>query len=47
MQQREYFKCASNVWKGQVKAYEILGTWVAWKIGTGNRLLLGEDPWVD
>jgi hypothetical protein len=45
-QERKYFKGASNIWKGLVKAYDILGHWVAWKIRRGMKLIVGKDPWI-
>jgi hypothetical protein len=45
-QERKYFKGASNIWKGLVKAYDILGHWVVWKIGRGTKLIVGKDPWI-
>jgi hypothetical protein len=35
----------SNVWKCVVRSFLVLGRWVAYKIGKGNRLII-EDPWV-
>jgi hypothetical protein len=43
-QERKYFKGASYIWKGLVKADDILGHWVAWKIGGGVKLIFGKDP---
>ena len=40
------YRGASNLWKGLVKAFPILERWVPWKIGKGNRVRLGEDPWI-
>jgi hypothetical protein len=34
------------VWKGLVKVFNILDNWVASKIGHGNKLKIGEDPWI-
>jgi hypothetical protein len=29
-----------------VKNFHILGNWVVWKVGKGNKLLVGEDHWI-
>ena len=36
----------SNVWKGLVKAYDILGSQVSQKIGKGTKVKIVVDPWI-
>lgn len=36
----------SNVWKGLVCAFPVLGKWVAWHIGKRDHIQLGEDLWI-
>jgi hypothetical protein len=35
-----------NLWKGLVKAYGVVGSWVAWNIGKGTLVKIGEDSWI-
>jgi hypothetical protein len=30
-----------------LKALSTLGRWVVWSIGRGDRVKIGEDPWID
>ena len=39
-------KGTSNVWKGLTKAYDILRSWVACKIGKGIKMKISEDSWI-
>jgi hypothetical protein len=41
-QRKKSFKGASNVWKGLIKSYDLLGNWVALKIRRGNKLIIGK-----
>lgn len=36
----------SIVWKALVEAFTLVGSWIAWKIGNGRSVSLGEDPWL-
>jgi hypothetical protein len=29
-----------------LKAAPLVGKWTAWAVGKGNKLRLGEDPWI-
>lgn len=44
--ERKSIKGDSNVWKGLLKDFDILGNWVTWKIGNGFKVKIGEDPWI-
>ena len=33
-------------WKEFVEAFPLVGNWVAWKVGDGGRIRIGQDPWV-
>jgi hypothetical protein len=34
------------VWKVVILAFPLVGRWLIWKVGRGNKVRLGEDPWV-
>ena len=36
----------SNVLRCLASSFEVVGKWVAWKVGQGDRLRIGEDPWI-
>eukprot|EP01018_Ginkgo_biloba_P034237 Gb_24170 [translate_table: standard] len=36
---------ASIIWKVVVLAFPLVGTWLVWTVGRGNRVRLEEDPW--
>jgi hypothetical protein len=44
--ERKSFRGAFMVWKGLVKAFPIVGKWVAQNIGRGDKLRRGEHPWI-
>jgi len=35
----------SIIWKALVQAFEVIGKGLAWKIGNGQKFILGRDPW--
>lgn len=37
-------KGTSIVWKSLVRAFPWIGQQIAWKIGKGNKVQIGEDP---
>ena len=36
----------SNIWRGMLHYFPILGKWIAWKVGNGLSLRVREDPWI-
>lgn len=34
------------IWKDVVLAFSLIGNWSVWKVGLGNKVTVGEDPWV-
>jgi hypothetical protein len=36
----------SIVWKALVEAFPLVGNWTVWRIGNGEKVRLGEDPWL-
>jgi hypothetical protein len=36
----------SIVWKALVQDFPLVGKWNAWHIGNGEKVRLGEDPWL-
>jgi hypothetical protein len=36
----------SIVWKGLVQAFPLVGNLIVWHIGNGEKVRLGEDPWL-
>ena len=36
----------SIIWKAMVQAYDLIGTGLVWRVGSGSRVQLGLDPWV-
>jgi len=34
----------SIIWKAIVLVFPLIGRWLVWKAGKGNRVRLGEDP---
>lgn len=45
-QWQKKFKGASNVRKRLMKAYDLLGNWISWKVRWSNKLIIGKDPWI-
>ena len=41
---RKSFEGGSVIWKALVKYFHILETSLAWKVGSGRKLRVGEDP---
>ena len=39
------FKNGSIGWKTMILAYALVENWIAWKIGDGRQVRVGEDPW--
>ena len=39
-------KGGSLCWKAFVEAFPLVGNWVAWQVGDGRRIRIGQDPWV-
>jgi hypothetical protein len=37
---------ASIIWKVVVMAFPLIGNWLVWKIGRGNKVQIGLDPWI-
>jgi len=35
-----------TVWKCLINAFSILIKWVAWKVGNGERVRVGDGPWI-
>jgi hypothetical protein len=44
---RKYGINGSIGWKAMMESYPMLGEWVFWKIGSGKKVRIGEDPWVN
>jgi len=42
----KYVLSSSIVWKEIVDCFPMIGKWLAWKIGCGRNIQIGEDPWV-
>jgi len=36
----------SIIWKAVIKSFHVLDSHLAWDVGNGGRLRIGEDPWV-
>lgn len=36
----------SNSWKALCFAFSVVGSLLAWNIGNGSRVAIGEDPWI-
>jgi len=43
---RKSFQNASVIWKAVILSFPLIGKWLVWKVGAGNRVRLGNDPWV-
>jgi hypothetical protein len=41
---KKYF-VASIIWKALVSSFDVIGDGLAWKVGKGNKVRLGRDPW--
>ena len=39
-------KNGSIGWKALILEFSLFGSWIAWRIGNGTRVKVGEDPWV-
>lgn len=42
-------KLTSNVsihWKALVQCFPLVGRWLVWKVGNGEQVRIGVDPWV-
>ena len=39
------FKNGLVGWKALVLAFPLIGNWLAWEIGNGRSVRIGEDPW--
>jgi hypothetical protein len=37
---------ASIIWKAIVSAFPLIGNWLVWKIGKGDKVQIGLDPWI-
>jgi len=44
--ERKCVKGGSIVWKALVSAFPLLRKWIAWKVGTGKKVRIGDDPWL-
>ena len=40
------YKNGSIGWKDMVLDYPLIKQWIGWKIGDGNCVRVGEDPWM-
>ena len=38
-------KNGSTGWNALVQAFPLISHWMAWRIGSGTRVKVGEDPW--
>lgn len=38
---------ASIIWKAMIKAFDLVGSGLAWNVGDGRRVRLSMDPWVE
>ena len=36
----------SSIWRATVNAYDIIGSNLKWKVGSGAKIRVGIDPWV-
>ena len=43
---RKSFAGGPVIWKALVKSFHILETSLAWDVGSGRKLRVGEDPWM-
>lgn len=34
------------IWKASMKGFPLVGKWMAWKVGKGDRVEIDEDPWI-
>jgi hypothetical protein len=39
------FPLASIIWKALVSSFDVIGDSLAWRIGKGNQVWIGRDPW--
>jgi len=37
---------ASIIWKFVIKSFSLIGDWLVWRVGRGDNIRIGEDPWV-
>lgn len=45
-QRNKPFPNASTMWKALVLTLPLLGKWKVWKLGNGQNIKLGVDPWI-
>ena len=36
---------ASIFWKAVIKSFDVIGGGLAWSVGNGRKIRIGEDPW--
>jgi hypothetical protein len=34
------------IWKATIEAFPIIGKWIIWKVGKGDKVLNHLDPWI-
>jgi hypothetical protein len=43
---KQLFHNASNIWKAVNSAFQLVGNWLIWKVGKGEKVQIGLDPWI-
>ena len=38
-------KGVSNIWHALVKSFFVIGDWCTWKVGNGEKIWIGANPW--